>query len=311
MKNKIEKNQEFVTKNSFTIESMPLADAVDVSRFIDGPEMFLVSYSKETTISGDKKENISFKKQVIINHKTLEKITLEPNRFEELIEKNKSSNPIYLVTKDYWEFFREEQIYNRFVNNLEKEEKKSFNNFEIKKCFDNAKNNKNMFVQYVENKNHQRVIMNANGELAAEGFVFDYIGAQLDNGNYDLDKVVEHLMKRDDVAFVTRSDSYSTRNMKILKCPLSGNEPDVKDIIADIPGYNAEEGRDETICLVYYPKAEDIGHIIHWEMSETDKKNGVYNLENFIVQEVLECKQFRKNPVVPEETETPKRKFKR
>ncbi len=207
MKAKIENKQEFQTTNYFEVESMPLADVVDVSKFIGGSDMFLMSYNKRTVITGDKQEEHKFKKQMIVNSETLKKIFAEPARFDEFGKENKNSNPIVLVDKDFWEFFKEEGVHAQLGKSLGKQDKRDYISFTSKHIFDDAKDSDYMFIQFLENKNHQRVIMDAQGNLACEPMIFDYIAARLDNQMYDLDSLVEYLTKRDDVALIAYSES--------------------------------------------------------------------------------------------------------
>jgi hypothetical protein len=309
MKNKIEKKQEYVTQNSFSIEHMPLSDVIDVSKFVNGADVNLVNYNKQTVISGDKKDTKSFNKQMLLDADSLQKVLEKPYDFDAVVSKLNNPNPIVLVKKEYWDFFQDEGLYAQIGRAVGKEEKRDYNSFTSKNFFDDANNPEYMFVQFRENKNHRRVIMDVQGNLACEPMVFDYIRGHLDNETYDLDNLVEYLMKRDDVAFIAYADS--SYKSKLLKCPLSDNDPDLGGIIDDIPGYNADEGRDESITLVYYPKAEVIQKIMDWEMTKDDKNSKIYDLESYIVQEILGCKQFLKHPVVEAEPETPKRKFKR
>jgi len=313
MKNKIEKSQEYVTKHSFTIESMPLSDVTDISNFINGENAVVMKYTKDTIVTGQKTSKDTFNKQLILNKEKLEKIVAKPENFDEIIKSNEalSTSPILLVLKEYWDFHKSNGLYAQINQMLGKKDETKFNDLREYNVFDNVTEDAFMLIQFVENKNSLRVIMDKDGNYACEPMVFDYIKADLDNRTYDLDEVIEHLMKRDDIAFITNTES-SYKERKLLKGPLKGNEDGLEEIIDDIPHYNSENGRDETFTLVYYPKNEDIEKLMNWKMSDEDKNNKVYSLERFVVQDILGCQKFRKDAQPePPEPEIPKRKFKR
>jgi hypothetical protein len=313
MKNKVEKFQEFLTKNAYTVEHMPLSDVVDVTNFLDGDKTHIIKYNKKTTITGQKNSEASFTKQLLVSESVLKKILANPENFEKITEKNESfsNNPIVLVMNEFINVYKEKGIYNVVDQMLGEKDDVKPNDLREYNVFDNANEPGFMFVQFIENKNSLRVIKDKDNNFIAEPMVFDYVGANLDNQTYDLDELIEYLMKRDDIGFIT-ADKYSYNKNKLLKGPLKDDEEGLQDIIGDIPSYNSEEGRTEAISLVYYPKSEDIPKIMNWAMSDEDEKNKVYSLDRFVVQTILGCQKFRKDNE-PElvEPEISKRKFKR
>ncbi|NCQ50302.1 hypothetical protein GW796_00065 [archaeon] len=164
-------------------------------------------------------------------------------------------------------------------------------------------------MQFIQNKNNLRVWGDINGNLFLDPQIYNYIGANLSNGEYHLDELVEFLMSREDVAFITNSESSRyANNSKLLQCPLSLSNPSLSEIISDIPSYNSKEGNDETICLVFTPNTEQIKKMMNWEIKK--ETNYIHNLENYVIRELLGCEKFRKVPVVEVEPVVPKRKFK-
>lgn len=302
------KETEFVTKNSYEIESRPLSELVDTTHFKNGENLHLISYKNETNVSGFINKNNIQKVERVISKDSLEKICANPADFSNIVKNDDSY--IYYMGKDYLSYvaiYGENENFTRLMG----VEYRPMDSFIKKECFSNQNNDLYEFIQFVPNENHMRVWCNSNGELTTQPIIFDYIGANLDNENYYLDELVEYLMTRDDVAFITDTNSWSSNRSNFLKCPLKGDEKGIEGIISDIPGYNAEEGRDETITLVYYPKAEDISKIMNWKRDENDKTARIWNQENYIVRDILGCDKFSKKPVIVEEPAVPKRKFKR
>lgn len=315
MKNKYQASQEFTTKNDYTVEHVPLSDIIDVTNFLNGNKTHIIKYNKKTTITATGQENkeSSFTKQALVSNEVLNKILANPENFEKITENNEafSNNPIVFVKNEFIDIYKAQGIYTVIDQMMGNKDGPKPNDFREMNVFDNVNEPGHIFVQFIENKNSLRVIKDKDNNFIGEPMNFDYIGAKLDNGSYDLDVLVEYLMQRDDVAFVT-SDKYSYNKNRLLKCPLKGDEEGVQDIISDIPHYNAEEDRTEYISIVYYPKSEDVLKMMNWTMSEQDKKNQVYGVDTYAVQILLGCQQFRKD-VEPEssEPEPPKRKFKR
>lgn len=315
MKNKYQASQEFTTKNDYTLEHMPLSDATDITNFLNGDKTHIIKYNKKTTISatGQADKESSFTKQALVSNEVLNKILANPENFEKITENNEafSKNPIVFVMDEFVDVYKAQGIYTIIDQMMGNKDGVKPNDLREMNVFDNVNEPGFKFVQFIDNKNSLRVIKDKDNNLISEPMVFDYIGAKLDNGSYDLDVLIEYLMQRDDVAFIT-SDRYSYGSNRLLKCPLKGDEEGIEDIIADIPDYNSDGGRSETISLVYYPKSEDVVKMMEWKMSEEDKRKEIYSIETFAVQTLLGCQKFRKD-LEPEliEPEVPKRKFKR
>ncbi len=304
----MEKSEEFTTKNSYKLESFPLSEVIDVSNLNNGENLYVLKFSDTKEVIGSLSEHNVFEKQMIVSGQTVEEICENPRGFQSIINKNNSN--IYFVNKEFISYYSNYgEMYN--LNEISGVKRNEMSEFINNKCFDNPKDKDNEVIQFVKNKNDLKIWKTSDGELHAPPMIFDYIAAKLDNETYHLDLLIEHLMKRDDVSFLTEEGRWSTAKKQILSCPMVGNEAGVENIISDIPGYNATEDCTESITLVYKPKSEDIKKIMNWEIDKSDKKSRIWNVENYIVRDLLDCDKFSKVPVIVEESVVPKRKFKR
>jgi hypothetical protein len=308
----VNKETEFVTKNTYEIKASPLSKVTDVSNFINGENLFVISYTKTTTITGSFVSSAKENKQNVVTKEFIDALVKEPHLYSSLLKSFAQENPISFVNFDYKENFKQ-YGWNEGIMELSGKSKKDIlpedhHNKMINKAYDESGNKDYEFIQFIDNKNHLRVFGDKEGNLFTEPQVYDYIGANLDNGNYHLDELVEHLSKRNDVAFISdpNSSSYS-KSSKLLQCPLVGDELGINNIIDDIPGYNAEDGRDEAICLVFKPNTEQIKKMMSWDAKENAN---IWNIDNFVVRDLLDCEKFRLVPEPEVISVVPKRKFK-
>lgn len=86
-------------------------------------------------------------------------------------------------------------------------------------------------------------VYDTNGKLLPKAIYFDYISGHVDNYYYDLEEFYKALAKRNDIDFVTE------RRRE-------------KEIIKEIPYYNAEPHRNKCIEFVWFPTPEDFEKII-------------------------------------------------
>lgn len=291
--------QSYTVTKTYDIEVEPLSKFTNTEHFLP-KDLFVVEVTNNQFQEGFENKNTQTKVQGVISQAKLDEVSKNPHLIKE--QNFHIEDPIIAAKKGFREYVT--QI--GFSSNLDTFmdiPKKKQNDFFVKNILGNKEEID--FFQYVQNEQHLRLWKDSNNTVFMEPFILDYIAAQLDNGKYDLDKLVEHLMLRDDVGFTTSigENSFSLKK-KFLKGPLVGNEPGINNIISDIPGHNREEGRDETICLIYYPKPEHIDKILAFQ---SDKK--YYNIENFIMGEILGANICLK--VSPVLEEAPKRKFKR
>lgn len=298
---KFSKETKYVVENHYEAEAFPLSEAVNVSHFKNGQDLLVVSFVNKEKVNGylNRESEKSF--QVIT---TKEKF----KEFEEHPENAKADfgkASVYFVKKEFLPYFTEFGEWGQ-LSKINNQKEKNLNDFKVKDVFTQAKSKDYEFIEFVGNPGDRQIWKDSNGKLYMAPFVMSYIQAQLDNGTYHLDELVEHLMSFDNVGFIVEK---KWRESEILRCPLTGNEDGVSKIISDIPYYNAENGKDETINLVYYPKSEDIEKIINWKEDKVNYPE-IWNVENFIIRVILDCEKFRVNPVADVEPVIPKRKFK-
>ncbi len=298
---KFSKETQYIVENHYEAEAFPLSDVVNVSQFKNGQDLWVVCFVNKEKVNGylNRESEKSF--QVITTKEKFKEFEKHPENAK--ADSGKAS--VYFVKKEFLPYLTQCGQWGQLAN-INKQKEQNVNDFQVKDVFNQAKSEDCEFIEYVENPGDRQVWKDSNGKLYMAPFVLDYIQAHLDNGTYHLDELVEYLMNRDDVGFIVEK---KWRESEILHCPMSGNEDGVSKIISDIPSYNAEDGKDETITLVYYPKSEDIGKIMNWK---EDKANypGIWNVENFIIRVILDCEKFRIKPVAAVEPVVPKRKFK-
>lgn len=297
--------QNYSVTNTYDIEFKPLSEFTDTKQFT--PDLFVVKVTND-----EKKEGFYNTKNQqiwngIINQEKLDMILANPEKTKNEDSTIRIENPVWAVKPGFIKHFVENG-FNHIFSDLNKEDKKiEMSSFNIKNVIDNTEPVE--FIQLVPNEQHLRIWKDNKGTCYTEPMIFNYVSAQLDNKKYDLDALVEHFMQRDDIAFISDSEGYSfSGNKKLLKYPLKGTEPEIKHIISDIPSYNAEDGRTETICIVYYPKSEDLEKILAFK-DRQDKR--YYNLDTYIIGEILGANPYLNQPPEPEIDTTPKRKFKK
>jgi hypothetical protein len=292
--------QSYTVTNTYNIEVEPLSKFTKTDNFIP-QNLFVVEVTDNQVQEGFESKKSQVKTQAIISQEKLDEVLKNPKTIKD--QNLNLDHPIIAAKKGFKEYVTQVGFSSDLDTFLEIP-KKTQHDFFVTNILDN-KEEINIF-QYVQNEQHLRLWKESNNNLFMEPFIFDYIAAQLDNKKYDLDKLVEHLMLRDDVGFTTSIEQNTfSHKRKFLKGPLKGDEAGINNIISNIPGYNQEEGRDESICLVYFPKPEDIEKILGFKASKQ-----YYNVENFIMGEILGANVCLNIPP-PQEEAPPKRKFKR
>lgn len=309
---KIEKNINYEVSIKHEISYQPLSQYTNVSHFLEGENLFFIHHE----ISERKKgfyNDLNLKgKTTIVTKECLDELMQNPEQESEIIKKHATKYPVVLVDKEFIPAFKMSGLH--YIYNYLKDFKES-NVVDASKLIsgkmigDVNNTQRYEFIQSVPNEYHVQVFKRANGELLMTPFMFDNIKGHCNNEKYHLDLFVEHLAQRDDIMFVIEEGRYSKFNSRLLPCPLKGDEKDIGKIISDIPSYNQTEECTETITLLYLPKESDIEKILNWKTINTNKEN--YDIESFIVNDILGGKEFLNKPVVVQEPETPKRKFKK
>lgn len=302
------KSIDYNIKVTYTLKYLPLSDFVNIEHFIDGNQLYLSELKINESKTGFYNTNNKSSVVKIINHKHLTELLEHPEHYISLNDTYKLTYPVHLVRKD---FLPEFTLYGNDYNNLGQMLNLKIPSFNEQLSNNLAKDSINPdfeFLQSVPNENHLQVFLDSKGTKHCAPFIFDYCFAQLDNANYDLDAVVDFLSKRDDVAFLIKHDGY--RKYSLLECPLQSDEKYMGKIIEDIPHYNADEDRNETINIIYRPKQQDLDKILMWQDNIEDKNQDIFNLATFIIKKVLNCQQFSTQKIVEEDVAPIKRKYK-
>lgn len=109
-------------------------------------------------------------------------------------------------------------------------------------------------------------VSNPDGTPVPTGLRADYIShGRISNANYDLNKLVEILSKRDDIVFVIETGYKTSTKVKDI------SEYEARDIISDIPYYNAESNRNKTVVFEWHPNKKDIT-TVHKNLNERNPK---------------------------------------
>lgn len=290
----------------YLIKSVLLSDRIDVSHFNHGNELHIVEVSNKNT-----------KKSQVVTSQILEYILINPQDFDNIIKNSFEQQPIYLVKTGFLEDLSKYGLRNSYLRKLENQNNNQYDEMISKSILADSTDAQFEFIQLVPNFHQKQVWKNTKGNIYIEPFILNKY-AQLENETYFLDDLVEHLSHRDDIAFMTYMGRWDREQSTILYGPLSGNEKGIGGVISDIE-HHLEEGESEPlekecINLIYYPKNEQINQILNWNpnvdgRSPENMKKQTYNIERYIVKDILGGQKFLQNP--PEiEIETPKRKFK-
>lgn len=120
------------------------------------------------------------------------------------------------------------------------------------------------------------VSFTSDGKVLPEVVRFDYISnGRVTNRNYDLEKLVAHLLPRDDIHFFPGKNNF--RDDVVYE----GKAATVKEAILNIPYYNRDGGRDHTVEFLWSPSQEAYqqlfdalvaGKDVRFGMSEIHKK---------------------------------------
>lgn len=293
---KFVKDHQHTVTNKYEIEYEALSKFTPVDKFINGEDYSIVQYKDTEIKKGSINSTTSSGWSKIISSSQLENLLQNPDK-NHTSELN-LSNHIHLVNPGFMEHLKKYGTRQDLIN-LSDFKNPTIDTFFIKDILKNASEKDVEFIESVKNAFDMNIWKNSKGEIFCEPFVFNYMDGYLDNKNYNLDELVEHLMKRDDVAFITDSQSVMRHDKKILNCPLTGNEKGIDKIISNIPHYNVHEGREETIGLIYYPKTEELLKLIEWAKENESSKTS-FDKNTFIVNEILGAKDFINSPVKEE-----------
>lgn len=302
----------YTVETSYTLDFEPLSKLTNISHFTDAQDLYAVSLQVKEVTSGsfNKKDNSKWSK--IINKEHLDALIKEPFNFVELENLYKLEKSYTLVTQAFIDNFVNYGNYGDQISKLENAPTLDRSN-NVSQDFLNKINDPQLkFIEYNYNENTSHYIIDTEGNKYLAPSVLGYIHANLNNEKYDLDLLVEHLSKRNDITFIlSDAHGYSKDKIGILKAPFDDTAAGIDKIICDIPYYNATDEQSECIEIIYRPKAQDVQKILDWEVDNSDPRN-IWSVEDFIIKDILEGQQFCKQQPIPvEEPEEPKRKFKK
>lgn len=302
---KSSKEIKFETKIQYDVEYEPLSKFTNVEHFENGSDMFVINVNEKTIKTGFYKNNTSSNHQAIVSKEHLDAILAEPEDLRNLNSKFKYKTSIELVDKNYTAYLSEIGFRCSILEKINKDKKEPAKPDNV---WDNANDSAYEFVEMMDRDSG--LCKDSRGNMFMSPIRFDYINGTFDNEKYHLDELVEHLSKRDDIAFIT--DENNSFKAKLIKAPFTGKEKDLNKIISEIPYYNASEGRTESICVIYYPKTKDLLKIMAWNMKDPsfsqELRSRLYDEKQFIASQIFSADQFQKSFVVVQESK--KRKYK-
>lgn len=300
----------YSVESNYELTYERLSDLTDITHFDNAENLYAVRLNITTQKTGFY-TNLNIEEwQKIVSKEHLEALLENPTNYKDYEKKFVLSNPISLVTQEYIDYRRDIGFNTNLYEYLHRERLDATQH--VSKDYFTDHNNQNyQFIQYIPNRQHFSLWKDVDGEYIIEPFAMSYSEANLDNQTYHLDELISHLSGRSDIRFLLEKD-YSS-SISFLKTPFNENHGDANRIIHDIPSYNAEENKTESINIIYKPEQKDIEKILQYDNSnrtELYNTKKIFNIETFIVSEVLHCGAFKVNPT-PEESIIHKRKFKR
>lgn len=297
--------------NNYSVTTQKLSQLTDVTHFVNGENLYLVEVVKDR----------NKKRSAVVTNEVLREILGNPANMHNIIKESDTNLHIMLVKEDFLENltslgrYKHTLVYQVGNNNTQYNEGDSLS----QDYFNDANKEGYKFIQSVANTHHKHIYKTGDGKIYMEPIVLDSGYSNINDTTYFLDDFVEHLSKRDDIAFLTYLGRWDKHKPTLLKCPLKGDEKDIGGVIYDIE-HHLEEGESqpsekETITVVYYPKQDDIKKILAWNddidgRKKENLKRKMYFLDVYITKDLLGGQQFVQNPPELEEVDLPKRKFK-
>lgn len=296
------KKEQFI-KNQYNMEYYSLSDYIDVSNLEEGNQLYLFSMEQITTITnlGDKKNSKKF--QQILNQKQLDYVLENPHLTQSIPKK---ATTVTLVRKEILEDYRK-YGHNDYLRG--QNPKKEYPELDFLKDIHSPE----VFV--VEYKsattlNFKSVFKTSTNEYYCEPFSLNYSNAELHDGKYHLDELIEHLSTKNNLAFCIDVN----RKPQLITTPFNDKTENIEKIIEDIPSYNISEKEKEAIHIIYYPTTEELMKLKQWdnpENKEYNKNKEIYTIERFILSEILGASNYIKVPLKNEEPLIPARKYKK
>lgn len=286
--------KQLTTKNNLQIHYLKISDEIDTTAFSEY-NYFLVKHL-------EKGKEVSY--------------FLDENQFFKLVDGEPVirdwQDSVWLMKKEYlniipqYGFYQMQYLYelNRDEPAPKREDVFSHNSEQ------DLNNEQYTLVKMIKNPHSKVAFMNLEGEIFCEPFIID--GGpicQLNDAKYHLDELAESLSKRDDVAFITYTGRWAKEKSTMLGCPLTGNEPGIGGVISEME-HHLEEGESrpeekEEMTVLYFPNKHNVEYLLKFDSGIEGKlpenaKAKNYFVERYILNEILQAKEFLIHPPEPE-----------
>ncbi len=177
-------------------------------------------------------------------------------------------------------------------------------------------------VEFIHQDFHSFRILKSSDDIYMAPLGLDYIYAGLHDGSYYLDELTEFLSSRSDISFIIYD--HENKSRKELRCPLSVHhyeDKEIGSIIYDIQHHLGENEsqpeENEGLSIFFRPSTAQIDKLLEFQKEFNQNKEyrlsyvsrQIYNVEQFVVRDLLGGEEFFKHP--PKEELKPIRKFKR
>lgn len=268
---------EYKTLTNYTLEYKSLSTITNVSHFENSKDLYVVKLGIEQIITGDKNSQSTHVWEKIINQEFIEKLNENISQYEVLAKQYTLPKDTLLVNKEFLSILKQYGNDN-YIFKLDSLAEKNLNDFISKTPYTDIDKEDMILIQSIGTVYGKKVYKDIHNMLYIEPFRFNYVDGNLDNDTYDLERLVNHLSKRDDITFILEG-----RHKAVAKCPITDENV---QIVQSIPSYNRTEERTHSISFIYYPKQEDIMEIMALDIQDS------YKLNKLIINEILQGKYF-------------------
>lgn len=293
-------NTEYVVKHEFTLKYVPLSDVTNTEHFIKGDNLYLVQVIDEMTGNGDVKIDTTHKTQSIVTKEYLDKLSTNIKSVSvdrnignggTLPTANNKENPVYLAKREFLDFYKKFGTTNASFNPAKGEEKHFWDDFVCtnfcEKVMEQDFQRDYVFIQFKESNSKFIYIETSDGEKLMPPIYLSYIEGTLDNKEYKLEELAEHLLNNFNIDFYK-----DDRRNDVVNSKKVNDDTDLSGIIKSIPYYNCDDGRNECIELHYYPTQEETKLIL----DDNAKPKDYWTRQSFVVNELLGGKNYLIDP---------------
>ena len=293
--------KKLTTKNNLELQYLNISQIIDTTAFSEF-NYFLVKHE-------EKGKEVSY--------------FVDENQFFKLVEGEPIvrdwQDSVWLIKNEYLDIVPQYGFYQmEYLYALNKEDTPPKRDNMFSKNFEqDLTNEEYSLIKMIKNPHSKIAFMNLDGEIFCEPFIIDGSPiCQLNDAKYHLDELAENLSHRNDVAFITYTGRWNKEKSSLLGGPLTGNEPGIGGIISNMK-HHLEEGEaqpaeKEEMTVLYFPNQTNVEYLLKFDSGVEGKspenvKAKNYFVERYILNEILEAKQFLINPP---EVEVKVRKFK-